>query len=52
MTLEEALEEIERLQEAVIGEMAKLGRAYRLAEHWKNTGNGHWRELLNALEGK
>lgn len=27
----------------------KLDRAKSLAEHWKATGNGHWRELSDIL---
>lgn len=52
MTLEQALKEIERLQDALIDEMGKVSRVYALAYQWTDTGNGHWRDLLKALEGK
>lgn len=52
MTLEQALEEIERLQDALLDELAKVERCYALAYQWTDTGNGHWRDLLKALEGK
>ena len=52
MTLEQTLEEIERLQDALFDELAKVERCYALAYEWAGTGNGHWRELLKALEGK
>lgn len=52
MTLEEALEEIERLQNTLLDEAVKVVRCHALVDYWILTGNGHWRELLNALEGK
>lgn len=52
MTLEEALEEIERLQDELFEERVKVHQCYALAYQWTDTGNGHWRDLLKALEGK